>query len=338
VRKFRRLDEISRFFHIVLTTNLLSDVPRPIFFIPTHCASGLHIVLDADPSVGAVQWSVSRDIHVNVNGRSVPAGGIAPFGDLLARVALDAMFVAMRRDVVRAAVDYATHPSSAEFAVRAGGEALAFSQTDRAVDPASVCPPFVPCLARAMLGPGPRPYDRLRGLLEAWRDIRAAERIICAAFIACDFCTVAVSRRRAEAAFQLRPLQGQAAVALVAGGRVVASDPHRPMGRIVIECDDRLRDALARWCRAQYWRMFVAAAAAVAAHFGFAPSATQTDLAVECGAGRAVEFRSSPADMGEIVVIVTEAAERLRIRWNAIPLVGHFQRLSYLFFFPIFKH
>jgi hypothetical protein len=254
------------------------------------------------------------------------------------------MFCAIRKDIVSAADDFTTNLSSVEFAFRVGGEVIQFSQTDRPIDPIDVYPLFIPCLARAMFESHPRPYDRLKTLLEARRDIVAAQRIVFATFMNCDFCTLSVGHRKAAAALQLRPTdrtaprQCETALALVANGRIVASDPDLPWSYVVIECNDTLEVELTRWCRRQYWRMFVATAAAVAAHFGFGGRRSAAALTVLCEDGRIVEFQGRAAESGEIVVNISEGTERLRIRWHAIPIAGHFQRLSYLFFFPVFRH
>jgi hypothetical protein len=338
VVKFHRLEDISKFFHIVSTENLLSDGARVVFFVTTYCAPGLHIVLDADPGVGDVKWAISRDIYVNIDGKSIQMNGISPFGDLLSRVVLDAMFVAMRKDIVKAGVNYSTNLSSVEFSV---GE-LVFSQTDHAVDPLGVYPLFIPCLARAMLEPRPAPYDRLKELLEARKNIKVAEEIICGIFMNCDFCTLSIDRRKTTAAIQIQPSDGTAprgggpAVAIVTNGSVVVSDPVRAMGFVVIECNDRLEEELTKWCRRLYWRLFVGTAAAVAGRFGFPVKSTATAITIACGIERVVEFTVRSLDVCEIAVNISEGSEKLRVRWQAIPFAGHFQRLSYLFFFPIF--
>jgi hypothetical protein len=112
--------------------------------------------------VGEVQWMISRDIWVNLNGRAIRTSGSTPFGNLLARVALGSMFSIIRKDIAVAADDFTTNLISVEFSFRVGGEVIYFTQTDRPIDPIDVYPLFIPCLARVMFEPQPRPYDRLK--------------------------------------------------------------------------------------------------------------------------------------------------------------------------------
>jgi hypothetical protein len=321
---------------LVLTENLLSDTHRPIFFIPTYCPSGLHIVLDADPAIGAVKWSISRDLYINLNGNSIPMNGISPFGDILARITLDALFISIKTDFVKSAVNYSTNLNSIELIMRSGKTQFVLSQSDHLINPTILYPLFIPCLAGIMTEPRPKPYDRLKELLDARCFIGIVENVVFDVFLNCDFVTVLMNRKKMEAAIELRGRDCVQAVLLrISNGKVVVNDQ---FNCVVFEWNEGLEEVLRKWCGRLYWKMFEATAERVARQFGFrVEKGVGGNCVVFCENERRVEFRGR-AEINEIWFgIVEEGMGKLLICWNAIPFAGYFQRFSYLFFFPIFK-
>jgi hypothetical protein len=346
VRKFRELDRLSHHFTITFALRLCTD--RRIPLVATFLRPMLHIVLET-AEMGDVFWTISRPAFIALNGQTILPHINSPYPDLLCRVVLEVLFADLKRDLAASTVDYTTNESSNAFSIVIGDEKLEFSQTDRNASPLAVCPPYIPLLGAGVFSAGSRPYKTLRGGLEDRRNIRVFGNIVLNAFIGCDFCKMSSTDHGHSAVYHidslyLTPLRHgktrstETITVCIANGKVIASDPLFPLMSQTINCSATDAEAvMQRWCADQYWRLYMITVSAIAGRFGFIAEMVKGHFVAHGENGRDLQFQLHSPDRLEITVIVKQHGTRLSLRWQALPVTGHYHRLSYLFFYPFFK-
>jgi hypothetical protein len=345
VETFRELDALGARFPITVGRDYISQKTIPT--IATFLRSTLEIVLGSDES-GQLVWEISRPVFLTLSGRAIVPNLANPYSEFVCRVAVDALFGCLKRELVSASVDYATEESSPSFAFTVGGETLEFSEATSPVDPLDICPPYLPALAGSMFDARPRPFAALRECLETRHLIQTVGRLILNTFLSCDFCKVTTFSEKLTAMWQIEALYSSPAgrsgsrpteliVAYITNGKVALSDTSGALACRSIDPEvENVEAVVKKWCTDQYWRLFTITVAAVAGRFGFQVD-LERHLTVHCEDERTVQFQGHFAERTEIRAIVKQFDRDLYLRWLDLPVTSHYHRLSYLFFYPFFR-
>ena len=351
--KLQQLAEISRKLEFEMIRDFLSGRILPV--VKVTCPRSVEIVLDHDKD-GNVEWRLARKLFFNVNGVTITGEGLVnPYSRVLVNVALGALFKSMRTDLVKEACRYGVTGVSESFDVEAEGETVHFSQTDHELE-SGPCPVYLPSMANMMFTINSHPYQRFVQCLASLNRIKTLSKIVIDAFISCDFVEIVREREGRTAVIQLNtvfgidprlwradsstesddplwyPPSGPILVIISESG-VTATSAKSPMNLNTIDVSQS-NEPLRAWCIEQYWFLFQCMVSTVASRYGFHFTKSNNIFTVRCDNSRIVEFR--PAANEEVFVYVSEGYSSFRLTWQSLPLTRSSDKLSYLFFAPLF--
>ena len=350
--KLRQLVAISKKLEFELVRDLLSGRILPV--VKVTCPRSVEIVLDHDKD-GTVEWRLARKVFFNLNGVTITGEGLEnPYSRALVNVALGSLYRSMRTDVMKGSCRYGVTGVSESFEVEAEGETVRFSQTDHELE-SGLCPVYLPSMANMMFTINSHPYQRFVQCLESLNRIKALSNIVIDAFISCDFVEIVREREGRTAVIQLNTLfesdprlwtenslaseepewyspSGPILVIISESG-VTATSAKCPMNLNKIDVS-KTNEPLRAWCIEQYWFLFQCMVSTVASRYGFRFNKSNNNLTVHCDNGRIVEFR--PATNETVFVHVSEGPSSFRLPWQSLPVTRSLDKLSYLFFAPLF--
>jgi hypothetical protein len=226
--------------------------------------------------------------------------------------------------------------SSTSFAVDIGSDHIEFSVTNNRRSLAKSYPIWIPFLSGSMLEGNSAPFSELRRLQDKRLLIETVGALIESVFLKTDFCFVREKKMKELAIFQIDAIYGLSSplILCVLDSQTVACDFLSGFKRLCFDHNDKdLILRIGKWCVEQYWRLFVVMVEGVCGMFDFRVEEKSHDcIVIGCDGERKVKFYRRDESCKDVFVAVSENEMKMHMKWDSIPVLGHLEKLSYLFF------